>query len=226
MLNEIKTHSDERTFITGQTGSGKTFLARELLRNVTRLIVIDTKGELTNWNTENYDVWVEDAIKRGERVRARVIPPIADDLEEYYEDIFKLAYSAGGIVVYVDEVYAVIPPGSKPGKWFTALYTQGRTREVGVVACSQRPTWIPIFCMSEAQHYFVFRLNFPDDRDRIAKTAGMTELTRPIYDPHGFYYYKSGVREVQYVERIHPQQRKEVVNENQARRLQTSSLSA
>lgn len=217
----IKIRSDERVFIAGKTGSGKTVLARQMLARTTRLIVIDPKARLDNWDTEDYDAVSRDAIRRGERIRVRVLLPIEEDIQPFVDEVIKLAYSAGNIVVYIDEVYGIIDPGDKPTKWLTALYTRGREQEVGVVAVSQRPAWVPLFMMSEADHFFSFRLNIPEDRKRMMEVTGMTEVVKPIYDIHGFYYYHNGAREAQYVERLHLRnERKEVADgSNQARRL-------
>lgn len=202
MPNKISIRNNERAFITGITGSGKTVFAKHLLRNITRLIVIDTKGELDDWNTEDFDAFTEHAIKFGDKVRVRVVPPLRADSEDFFDHIFFLAYEAGNIIVYIDEAYGVVQPGSKPMYGLTAIYTRGRSRDVGVIAASQRPAWTPLFMMSEAQHIVVFRLNMAEDRDRIAGIAGQPQIATPIRDQHGFYHYKSGEDAPTYVRRL------------------------
>lgn len=198
--NAITYQTDERVFICGQTGSGKTVLAKQSLKHITRLIVIDTKGELTDWNTEEFeDVSVKQAITRGDPVRARVIPPLRGDKEDYFDDIFFMAYDAGNITVYIDEMYGVVLPGKNPPDGLSALYTRGRSRGVGVVSCSQRPTWVPLFAMSEAKHFFMFRLNMPEDRDRVAEVAGQPVMQSVIRDKYGFFYYENGADEAHYI---------------------------
>jgi hypothetical protein len=179
-------------FLAGQTGSGKTTAAKHLLRLCDRLIVIDPKANMDEtWDLEEADVRQQRALLDGKAARLHFIPPI--DMEDnYYRNIFSLAMDAGNVILYIDEMYAVFPPGAKPADPLVMTWTRGREFGVGTWGATQRPTWIPLFSMSESQHFFCFRLMLEDDRDRMASLMGR-DVQQPVPDEHGFWY--RGVRD-------------------------------
>ncbi len=184
-MNTLSTFSIEnnhRVFLAGKTGSGKTTLALFLLYNIKRLILIDSKDDLFDWNTEPFNRETKKALLDNEPCRIRVV-----DREEALE-VLQLAYSVGNVIIYLDEVTALIPPRSEPEQVFTDIWTRGRSRNIGAWSTSQRPKSVPLVFMSESEHYFMFRLNLEDDRKRMKEFMGEQVLT-PIPDSHGFYYY-------------------------------------
>ena len=71
------------------------------------------------------------------------------------------------------------------------VMTQGRSKNVGVWACTQRPSGIPSIVPSNCSYFFVFNMALPQDRKKLVEVTGMVEL----YDwPNGynFWYYKMG----------------------------------
>lgn len=197
-----KINVDERVFICGKTGSGKTYLARQLTRDIRRLVVCDSKGTLGNWNLQPDLRESRDALKDGKPVRMRMLAPITDDaaaIEEYWQDVFHLAFEAQNCTVYIDEVYAIVPPGQRAPAIMEALWTRGRDPyHIGAWCATQRPSWIPAVVMSEAEHYFAFRLNLPRDRITIAGFMG-DQVLEPISDKHGFYYMNPDMDEPSYI---------------------------
>ena len=180
--------SNDRVFFAGQTGSGKTTAARYLLRLVDRLIVIDPKGELNDdiWNLEESSPRLMHDLEIGRPARLRFVPPL-EMPEDYYKSIFMFAVDCGNVILYIDEMYAVFPGGARATDPLVMTWTRGRTLGVGTWGATQRPSWIPLFAMSESQHYFVFRLMLPEDRSRMAAMMG-GEVGNPIPDVHGFWY--------------------------------------
>jgi DNA helicase HerA-like ATPase len=184
----LQIRANERVLIAGKTGSGKTWLASRLLAGVRRLVVLDPKANLDSWNLVQPNGWQWQQFSRGKAGRFRILPPITPDPAGWYETLFARLYAIGDLTLYIDEAYAVVPPGSRPGQWLSALYTRGRERGIGVWAATQRPTWIPLFLLSEADWFLIFRLNLDADRQRLANLAGDRVLQK-IPDQHGFFVY-------------------------------------
>lgn len=187
----MKIRANDRVLIAGKTGSGKTWFAGGLLATVDRLVVIDSKASLNDWSLSDPSDRDWSRFDRGGSGRFRVLPPITDNPQAWYESLFERLYDARDLTLYIDEAYGVCPPGKIPGQWLSALYTRGRELGIGVWAATQRPTWIPLFMISEADWVVTFRLSLAQDRDRMAQIAGDTVKT-PITDPHGFWLYRVG----------------------------------
>lgn len=190
MRGSVKIRANDRVLLAGKTGSGKTWLAEHLLNRVERLVVIDPKDRLQHWRLDvpSERDWRD--FEAGEPGRFRLIAPIQDDQQAWYENEFQRLYNIGNLIIYIDEAYGVLEkPGARPGKWMTAVYTRGRELGIGTWAATQRPSWIPGFLISEADILIVFRLNLPEDRKKLAAIGGEA-LLRRVSDPHGFYLYR------------------------------------
>lgn len=178
---------DERVAFVGKTSSGKTFAAEALANPLPRMVVLDPKGMLRNqWGLTDWDGNQAKLLAKGKPCRIRVPAPFDGDWEPY----LKASYFAGGVTVYIDEVYGVVPPGRNPSEYLTALYTRGRELGIGVWAATQRPSKIPLFVLSEAEWSFVFRLLLLKDRQRMQETIGRIPEV-PAKDDHGFWLYHS-----------------------------------
>ena len=70
-------------------------------------------------------------------------------------------------------------------------YTQGRSKNIGIWGCSQRPAGIPAICLSNSDYYFIFNLNNINDRKRLYDMTGMDEFLELPRD-HNFWYYHMG----------------------------------
>lgn len=167
-------YPDQRVVFVGRTGSGKTYLARALLADVKRLFVFDAKGTLAKeeWALTEYD---ESAVKDYYDVqtefRVRIPTPIDGDWQPYLWD----AYNVRNCTVYIDEVYGV-ESGTKPTEAMRAVITRGRELGIGVWSATQRPSYIPLIILSEADWIFEFQLRMLDDRKRIASLIGREGL--------------------------------------------------
>lgn len=197
----IVLQSNERVLITGKTGSGKTYLAHYITRELKRLVVLDGKGTLKDWNLEEWSKDAERRMLQGEPVRLRAIVPLGDDPVVFWDKVITSCYYAGNVTLYIDELYAVSPPNKKPLDSLWAVYTRGRELGVGVWSSTQRPVWIPLFALSEAEHFFMFRLQLMEDRQRIAAFMS-SEVLRTITDKHGFFYMRADMDEPIYTEQL------------------------
>ena len=178
---------DQRLAVVGKTGTGKTYLLRALAAPVTRLVVIDSKGTLggEDWNLAPWTPKTAFALAAGKPVRLRVLAPMDGD----YEPFFSAVYNAGDCVLVIDELFAVSDRG-KFGPWLQACYTRGRELKVGVWAAMQRPSWVPLMALSEADYYVCFRLQLEEDRRRMAAFMG-PQVEAPVRDKYGFWLYST-----------------------------------
>jgi len=197
----ITLRSHERVFFCGRTGSGKTFAAEHLTRPLPRLVVLDPKGTLGNWNLEPWDRDARRRLRNGDPIRTRVVVPFGAAAEEVWDEALFEIYAGGNCTAYIDESYGVTDPGAKPSRNLTSLWTRGRELRVGAWASSQRPVWVPLFEISEADHLFVFRLTLEEDRRRIAAFVG-PEALEVIRELHGVIYSRAEWEHPIYISRL------------------------
>lgn len=193
--------ANDRVFFAGHTGSGKTFLARRLTNGFKRLIVIDTKGTLGEWGLDEFNEETARKFVQGEDVRARVLSPIEVESVDYWNQLFLMFLSAGDCTIYLDELIGVTESGTV--KYLKALYTRGRELGIGVWSATQRPHDVPLYTMSESDHFFCFYLVLKRDRQRMSEFMG-EEVLADIRDEHGFYYSRKQDRNPKYVRQFKP----------------------
>lgn len=181
--------SNDRIFFTGKTGSGKTTAAKFISQKLNRLIVFDPKVRLSDWNLDDASDKKLREFYNGESARLRLTPPIEEQEKFWLEHLEKI-FNAGDCTLYIDETYLIVPPGQRAAPILSAIWTQGREKNIGAWASAQRPTWTPLFMISEAEHYFMFRLNMRDDRRRMAEFMG-EQVDQIIKDKHGFFYMQA-----------------------------------
>lgn len=186
--NRITPLSNERMGIVGMTGSGKSYFARYLLYNVPRLIVLDPKGtmKLDEWRLKRVTPGGLRDLARGRPARLH-IPPFTND--DQWEEMFLAIMKLRNVTVYIDELYAIGPAQGSEG--LKAIYTRGRELGIGVVAATQRPTWIPLFALSEAEWLAMFRLQLEEDVQRMSKLIGPEAYT-PLPEHQFILYHNSG----------------------------------
>jgi hypothetical protein len=82
------------------------------------------------------------------------------------------------VVIDVDELGQI---GSAADEPLRMVFQVGRELGIGVIACMQRPSWVPLASLSEAEHYVIFQTRWPEDNERIYQLvgqAGTDELAR------------------------------------------------
>jgi hypothetical protein len=164
----------DRVFLAGQTGSGKTTLARVLLKERLHVAVLDVKGRM-RW--PGYVIVTDLATLSKidpKKVQKIIYKPTYDDLqnEEKINQFFRWVYDRNNTTLYVDEL-AGIANGNNYPYYYGACLMRGREKGIEVFSGTQRPIDIPQVAISESEHVYCFRLRLPQDRQKIANTAGI-----------------------------------------------------
>jgi hypothetical protein len=189
----------ERALIVGQTGSGKTAFAVWLLDKLetSPFVIYDTKEEPKFSAMPNSVVaerWehVNDLLPdpQFDYVIFRPDPHLQADKRALDDLLYRHWRDHRNVGAYIDEMYS-FAEGVRPGAGITALLTKGRSRGNTTIMSTQRPSWIPGFCITEAQKYFLFHQADLKDKKRIA--AVVPEYDRsPLLPRHHFHFFNQG----------------------------------
>lgn len=186
----------ERALIVGATGSGKSAFARYVLEHVetSPIIIYDTKIEdkfislpgsiiVTGKSDLNEALDNESIDYIIYRPPIDIVnDPMALDelLMEHYNEYHET-------VAYIDEIFQ-FHKGSRHGPGLMSLLTRGRSRGISTIMSSQRPSFLSRFCVTESQHFYVFRLIDYKDKQRLGDVIpDFSERDDP--EDFGFWYY-------------------------------------
>lgn len=171
-LNQLEVKPDERAAAIGQSGSGKTFLSLRLIHRVIlrngNLALIDPKRLLEipkTWDIKVYDN--ADKILR-EKPKQFCYRPKPADLRNFdaYDKVYRYCYNLGNIFVYSDDMVGIVHRSKWPD-YLQICYQMGRQKKVAMLSAFQRPAHVPLFLMSEASKFYVFRLTMNSDIKRV-----------------------------------------------------------
>ncbi len=175
----------EHVSILGPTGSGKSHLALALLPQRQYVVALANKTR---------DSTLGPLVRRrGGWMRVRTWPPPvpprfaprvvvwpkprslseakAVQGEAFY-GVLDGVYLGGGWCVYIDEAYYLAKTlGLAP--YMKLLWQQGRSAGTSIVACSQRPAFVPLEMYSEASHVFVFGLRDRQSLKRLTEVGNV-----------------------------------------------------
>lgn len=180
---------NDRIALVGTTGSGKSTLARHLLALYPWVVIYDPKHE-------HYDGYIVTSVDRLPKKPLPVIiyQPRSQDITDPDElnRFFHWVYLRGNTVLYVDEAYLATNGGKTMPLYYLACLAQGRSRGIGVITATQRPNRIPQIILSECEHWFVFRLNSPNDRYTVTEWTGIAADDIAALDKRAWYYVRMG----------------------------------
>jgi DNA helicase HerA-like ATPase len=203
-MGQIHIKPDEHVFIPGMTGSGKSVLAEVYLAGFQNVVKLDTKGEVYERRKKGEEVWrglvegkdftvVEHLADLSEVKTPKIIyaPHFTEQTLEHYDALLKWVYDRENTTIWVDELMEVCPSAMKYPPYIKAIMTRGRSKNVSMWALAQRTIDIPTIVLANTTHFFVFNLNQPQDRKKLADSTGVMEF---YYQPgkYKFWYFKLG----------------------------------
>lgn len=208
---QINIDPSERLIAIGRTGAGKTEWVKAMLRVAAKsypVVIIDPKadwlGQFPAWETKKKQPGTVDKPhltrvfnpKFHVQVMQLNMTDHAEALSKACEDILAWGRrTRRGIMVYFDECTNIatstrIPPG------VSALWTMGRSLNVGAWIGNQRSLRIPEIFKSQAESFVVFDLPGPRDRKDVAEythTPAIEEMEEvPLY--HYWYFHRKAMR--------------------------------
>jgi hypothetical protein len=183
----------QRTVVIGRTGSGKTQFAAWLLsqKSFARrpFFILDFKlDELLNDIPGVKEHTLGDKLPK--KPGLYITHPMTSD-EEKLEKFLWDIWNKGNAGLFLDETMMV----DKNSHAFRAILTQGRSKKIPVIMCTQRPVDISRFCFSESEFKCLFDLD--DERDKktvrefmpIRNKAGkIMRDVPPLPAYHGYWY--------------------------------------
>ena len=195
--------TDKHVLICGTTGTGKSVLAEQYLKNYKYVVKLDTKDETAERRKNNLSPWeglqegkhftVTDKLEELDEIETDKIifrPSYYDQTEEMFNYFFDWVFLRENTLVWIDELMGFTTAQKAP-RSLSRCYTQGRSKNIGLWACSQRPSGIPAIALSNSDYYFIFNMNNINDRKRIYDMTGLKEMLE-LPKGHNFWYYQTG----------------------------------
>ena len=188
----LKLGKNDRAAVIGATGSGKTFLARYLVEDSEKpySVVYDAKisESISGWTNHTF---IDDFADLAESDARRIVyrPNYIEAVDARAQDeFFEWVYLRQHTRLFVDEAYA-ITGGTNPSFHFQACLTRGRERGISTIVATQRPSRIPLVTLSEAEHFYIFRLQLLKDRQRVEELTGITAEAQTELKRFEFFYF-------------------------------------
>lgn len=183
----ILPNDTQRHLIIGRTGSGKTQLGIYTLslRSIDKMpwVICNFKDdELINAIPGVTEL---DGLKLPKKMKPGiyVCRPDVDDWEGM-EALMKEMWTRTHMGIYIDECLAISVP-KHPA--FRRILTQGRSRRVPVIACTQRPVDIDRYAFSESEFISVMALSDDREAEKIWDMTGIM-LDMSILPEYNSYY--------------------------------------
>lgn len=177
---------DNRHTIVGMTGSGKTQHGMYALsgRSYTTKpwTIIDFKRDKLIDKIpriQEYDY----TGKPPKRAGLYVVRPHPQDDPLLMEDFLMKIWEQENHGLFIDECYNI----KRLSPALRGVLTQGRSKQIPVIALSQRPSWISPFLLSESEFVQAFTLRNPADLERMKDTIYTDQL--PAHKSYQSLYY-------------------------------------
>lgn len=197
-----------RTINIGTTGSGKSVLGKAMLETLSdqHIVIIDPKGEFEFAGGKVFKTPMALASQSWrDQARVRIYRPGPEHLQnlDSWEQVFSWVFRRKNTVLYIDELFAVCRGAQTAPPSLISIYTQGRSLNITVIACVQRPANVPVVCISESGRVALFEVAMRGDRERVAEctTEALKQNVAEIegFNGHYFWWYERGPNARPYV---------------------------
>jgi hypothetical protein len=177
-----------RTTVIGRTGSGKSQFATWLLstQNFDAMpwVIIDFKDEQTDIINRIDNVVLIDYDVIPEHPGIYMLKPrsgeVKNELSEWLDEVL----IHGDIGLFFDEVF----PMGQYNESFNTILMQGRSKNVPIICCTQRPSNVSTYCFSEASYCMIFDLSRVGDRKRVHEEFAFIPRNYELPEYHSYYY--------------------------------------
>lgn len=177
-----------RTTVIGRTGSGKSQFATWLLstQNFDRMpwVIIDFKDEHTDIINKIQGVTIIDYDVIPEHPGIYMLKPRSGEVKEEFSEWLDSVLEHGNIGLFFDEVF----PMGQYNESFNTILMQGRSKNVPIICCTQRPSNVSTYCFSEASYCMIFDLSRKGDRKRINEEFSFIPTNYELPEFHSYYY--------------------------------------
>jgi len=143
--------------IYGKTGSGKTTLAKDIIKNYKRIIIIDNLAEYDGTIIENFSDFCDYIIDKKEFV---ICCRFTED--EDYEYLFKVLFEIPDILLVLEEAEMYISPYAKRTD-FLRLVKYGRHRDISILGIARRTSELSSNFRSQVDKIYTFKQTEPND---------------------------------------------------------------
>jgi len=165
--------------IFGKTGSGKTTLAKKLLDEFDRIIIIDALAEYSGGIVfYNYEDFRDYLFYYDTEKSFKYILRFTTDFE--FEQTFNLIFNLYNFVLVIEEAEIYISPYTKKSS-FLRLVNYGRHREISIIGIARRTAELSMSLRAQVDKIFSFKQTELKDIENMKK-LGLTDLENlPLY---------------------------------------------
>lgn len=195
--------STDCAIVMGQRGCGKSFLAKNWQSLWPRRVIIDSLNEYKSGEliVHNFDDFA-DTLSHYEQIKKDKFEIIYQfdfetrNKELIFEEILKLCYYFGNILIVVEEIQIYATAHNLPWRLENALMT-GRHQNIALLFTSQRPGLVNKSIISQCSHQFVGRISEGNDLKYLKNIFGdEIEKLPKLPDRQFLYFSKDGVQQI------------------------------
>jgi hypothetical protein len=167
----------EHVAIVGDTGTGKTYLTAKLVEARRYVVMLALKDDPVLKMFHGFTKAQRADKMEDVKLERILLKPRYERQAFEAADALERVWRHGNWTVVIDELWYAERLGLSP--WIERLLTQGRSKNISVIAGMQRPAFVSRFAISQCTHLFSFRL---DRRDAKTIRDATTEQLLPAVD--------------------------------------------